>query len=179
MIATCTQTLPRVVVEQRVTRAAVTQGRNIEVQQQVVRGVVDMRKVVAQVQVGGLKGDKGDPGDAGSGGLLIYPAGETIHGLRAVRLAGGLLFHPDTAIVAHAGQVVGIATQSGAVAGSVIVRAAGTITEAAWSWSPGPVWVGSDGVLTQSPAAGWLLQVGRAVSATTIDVDVDTPFIRS
>lgn len=180
MIATCVQSLPRVLVVQTVQRAQVSQGgHSVTVTPTQVRAEVQARQTVSRVQVGGAKGDKGDPGDAGSGGLLVYPAGETIHGRRAVRVAGGLLFHPDTAVNAHATQVVGIATQSGSPSASVTVRTAGTITEASWAWSPGAVWCGADGVLTQSPATGWLLQIGRAIDATTIDVDVDTPFFRS
>lgn len=135
-------------------------------------------KPVARVVEVVSEGPQGPVGPAGSGGTLTLPIGETIHGLRAVRAAGGLLFHPDIDTPAHADQVVGIAIAS-ATSGTCNVRTEGPVTEPSWSWSPGFVFVGTDGQLTQSPGAtGWLLAVGRAINATTIDVDVDTPFMR-
>ena len=125
--------------------------------------------------------NRGDrlPGET-EGATFLVPAGETIHGHRVVRADGGALFHPEPGTAAHADQVVGIALQSGDAPAPLLVRAHGQITEASWSWAPGVIWCGADGQLTQSPpASGWLLQVARVVSPTTITVDIDTPIFRS
>ncbi|MCH3788329.1 hypothetical protein LZB33_08880, partial [Campylobacter jejuni] len=61
----------------------------------------------------------------------------------------------------------------------VAVRLAGTIEEASWTWRDGGVWCGADGALTQAPGtAGWLLCVGRALNATTLMIDFDSPIAR-
>lgn len=56
--------------------------------------------------------------------------------------------------------------------------AEGPLVEPSWGWTPGlPVFCGPDGVLTQIvPTSGlWLRQVGAAVSATEITVDLRPP----
>lgn len=126
----------------------------------------------------GIPGPPGPPGPAG-GTSAEYPVGTTIFGLRAVRADGGLLYHPDLQDVSHAMQTFGIALQS-ASAGLVLVQLSGQLTEQSWTWTPGAVYCGQDGQLTQAiPPTGWLLSIGRAVSPTTINIDIDTPFVRA
>lgn len=114
-------------------------------------------------------------------GSLKLDSGAVIHARRAVRAENGQILHPDTSDNTHAYQVVGVATTAAAVSGQdVIVRTHGTIEEATWTWTPGYIYCDDDGVLTQTiPATGWLLRVARAISPTVIDVDIDTPYIRS
>ncbi len=124
----------------------------------------------------GPEGPQGPPGPAG-GSAIEMPSGETIFGLRAVRAVGGQIFHPDQTDNEHAEQVIGIALQSGT--GTLLVQISGTLTEGSWTWTPGLVYCGADGVLTQSPpATGWLLAVGRAIAADTLEIDIDTAFYR-
>ena len=123
--------------------------------------------------------ERGTPGAPGASGIVTAIAGETIHAQRAVRVADGVLYHPDTSNTAHAPSVIGIALQSVATGEACTVRTAGTVTEPSWSWSPGFVFCGDDGQLTQAPGSGWLLVIGRAINPTTLDVDVDDPIIRS
>lgn len=127
----------------------------------------------------GVPGPQGPAGTPG-GSTVDYEAGTTIHSLRAVAVINGEIIHPDISTPGHASQVIGIATQSGLVGDTVAVQVAGTYSEASWTWAPGFVYCGDDGVLTQSPgASGWLLAIGRATSPTTISVDIDTPYMRA
>lgn len=126
----------------------------------------------------GVPGRPGPPGPAG-GTSVEYPIGTTIFGLRAVRADNGLLYHPDLQDVSHAMQTFGIALQS-ATTGLVLVQLSGQLMEQSWTWSPGAVYCGQDGQLTQViPPTGWLLSVGRAIGPTTINIDIDTPFVRA
>lgn len=65
----------------------------------------------------------------------------------------------------------------GAVAagGTAQLLAYGPIVESSWSWTPGPVYLGTSGLLTQAapaaPGAAFLAQVGYATSATRLVVD--------
>lgn len=143
--------------------------------------VVTQRPVNRVVEVGtpGPQGEPGPPGPAG-GSVISYVAGEQTFGLRAVRAEAGLVYHPDLGIVEHAKQTFGIALQSVVPGDEVQVQIGGELTEPSWTWAPGFVYCGTDGQLTQSPpAVGWLLAIGRAVSATTINIDIDTPFVRA
>lgn len=118
-------------------------------------------------------------GGSAASDVLVRPCVGAVHGHRAVMIADGAFRHPDLAQAAHADAVIGIAEQSGAAGDEIAARMRGLIRESSWSWSPGSIWCGADGVLTQAPPpTGWLLVVGRAVDATTIDVDIDTPFHR-
>lgn len=125
-------------------------------------------------------GEPGPPGPPGPPTLpLVLVAAEIIHGRRAVRAVSGQAYHPRILVDDDAEEVVGIALNSSDIGGSVQVRTVGTVTEQSWSWAPGYVYCGEEGILTQSPAhMGWLLAIGKAVNATTIDVDVDTAFFR-
>lgn len=125
----------------------------------------------------GTPGPPGPPGPATPPVVLV--AAETIHGRRAVKAVNGQAYHPSINIDDDAEQVIGIALNSSNIGGAVQVRTVGTVSEPSWTWNPGYVYVGSDGVLTQTPSAnGWLLSIGKAINATTIDVDVDTAFFR-
>lgn len=117
-------------------------------------------------------GLQGPPGET-EGAVFNVNVGEPITSGRVVRIENGLLFQVDTSVPAHGEQVIGIAAQSATVLGQpCAVRNAGNFTEAAWNWAPGLVYCGPAGEITQAPSdTGWLVQIGRVVSATTIAVD--------
>lgn len=122
--------------------------------------------------------------EAGSGDssndTVVLLAGATIHGDRAVIVENDVISHPDTSNPAHASAVIGIAEQSGSIGAFIRVRKRGQMQIAGASFEPGFVWCGASGVLTQNPVGiGWLLPVGRALDATTIDVSVEPPILRS
>jgi hypothetical protein len=174
----------RTVVVTPVQRVVEVQAPQRVIEVQAPQRVVEVQPRVRQIEIAarGLRGEMGPQGLPGEteGATFLVPAGETIHGLRVVRAEGGALFHPDLLNDAHAGQCIGIALQSGDAPAPLLVRAHGQISEASWSWSPGVVWCGADGQLTQTPSAsGWLLQVARVITPTTISVDIDDAVIRS
>lgn len=134
------------------------------------------------VVVAGFAGPRGPQGPAGGAGptTLPLPVGAVVQGLRVVRAAGGTAYPVDTAVEAHAAQVVGVALQSVTVIGTdVVVQTAGTLSDSSWAWADGVVWCGADGALTQAPAStGWLMQVGRVVSPTVLNIDIEPPIYR-
>jgi hypothetical protein len=64
-------------------------------------------------------------------------------------------------------------TTGAAASGAAVTLAYyGLVTEPSWAWSPGPLYVGVGGLLTQTPpASGYIRLVGAAVSATTVWLD--------
>ena len=99
-------------------------------------------------------------------------AAETIHGHRAVRILADGVHHASSADPSHAPGVTGIAANSATIGAAVTVRILGPLTEPSWSWTAGqPIYVGVDGVLTQTPpSAGYIREIALAVSPTKVIV---------
>ncbi|HSX21508.1 MAG TPA: hypothetical protein VLE97_01885 [Gaiellaceae bacterium] len=131
------------------------------------------------VKAGAGMGPQGAPGET-EGATFLATCGATIHGDRVVRIANDVIFEPDTSVHSDALEVVGIAMQAGSTGSQILVRTAGVVTEGSWTWSPGIVYCGNGGQLTQSPdPTGWLLPIGHAKNATTIEIDIGQPIMRS
>ncbi len=105
-------------------------------------------------------GPQGPAGTTG-GETFNVVAGTVIFGGRVVRVENGLLYHPAVTTPDHAGQVVGIAEQSGGAGASILVRSKGVFVEPGAAYTDGP------------------MVVGRVLSTTSFDVDVETAFHRA
>jgi hypothetical protein len=120
--------------------------------------------------------------DIQSGGLVplnvdvSLVAGVNLSALRAVTTdANGNAVLASNATLSDA-VVVGI-TETAATAGNAVsVRTAGIVTDAFWSWTKGPVYLGTNGQLTQTAPTGGaiVVHVGRALTTTTLQIDIDT-----
>lgn len=106
---------------------------------------------------------------------LPLTAAASLSALRAVTTtAAGLAEYADPTTLG-ARSVVGVTTNAGT---SLTVQFGGTLTDGSWNWSPGHVWCGANGVLTQTPpTSGAVCIVGRVVNATTILIELE-PTIR-
>lgn len=104
------------------------------------------------VAVSAEQGPSGPPGPPGA--TLRGTAAAVLNGHRAVAWSAGLLVHADPASPALSHSCAGIVEQAAQVGESVPIRADGVVTFSGWTWSPGPVWFGTDGVLTQTQPAG-------------------------
>lgn len=123
----------------------------------------------------GSQGPPGPPGPDG-GSALQRPAGETLSALRVVYELAGAVFALDYRDAEHIDLVVGVTLTAAAQGGAVNIQRSGTLDDAAWSWQPGPVWLGAAGALTQSPPTdGFDLLIGSAVSATRITLNIQDP----
>lgn len=114
----------------------------------------------------------GPPGPAGPvGGLVTCPAGEAIGGQRAVTIGPDGKAYRASPAGPGALAVFGL-TAGAALAGApVTIQCAGPMTEPSWTWTPGPVWLGPDGVPTQVlPLSGALVEIGTAGGATTLNI---------
>jgi hypothetical protein len=106
-------------------------------------------------------------------------AGENIGSLRILTiLSDGAAFHADYRKEDHASRVFGISMSSGVLGGRISVVTHGVLTDPAFSFTDGPVYVGPNGVLIQVPPVdGYVLQVGNALSAQSVDVDIKVPIM--
>lgn len=106
---------------------------------------------------------------------LTFIAGTNLSALRAVTSDSlGQVVYADNATFADA-QVIGVTYTSANAGSQVIVITSGLFTDAGWSWTKGPVFLGSNGQLTQTPPTGGaiLVHVGRALTATQVLIDID------
>lgn len=89
--------------------------------------------------------------------------------------------NPDLTDAADVQKIIGVTSNAAASGASVTVLTVGTLVEAGWSWSPGPIYcAGSGGALTQTaPTTGAVVQVATAISATKIQVGIRPAILRS
>lgn len=115
---------------------------------------------------------------SGSSGTTKQVATTNLGGNRVVGAVPGGVAYPDRTVAADGPLVLGI-TETSALAGQdVRVRYEGSMVEVSWAWTLGPVFVGDAGNLTQAPSAsGWIRQVGVALSATELWIDLQPAMI--
>lgn len=113
---------------------------------------------------------------------LPLVAGETLSGHRAVYTgADGLAHYASANDPASARAVLGITKNAAAEGGQVSVVIAGPVSEPSWSWTPGlPIFLGANGALTQAvPASGVVVELGSAVTPTSMNVRIQEPVFLS
>lgn len=130
------------------------------------------------VQAGATRiivGARGLPGPVGPGGspTVTATAARALSGHRALILTASGADYPDLATAGDGERIVGLSTGAAALGGTVTLQLGGEMVESSWSWTPGPVFAGDDGVLTQSPPSGaWLRQVAVAFAPTRMVIDL-------
>lgn len=99
-----------------------------------------------------------------------------ISGHRGIRAVFGGVATASASDPTHFNTLVGVSIGAAAPGAICSYIAAGPITEPSWTWAPGPVLLGIDGLLTQQePASGFLQQVGISDSPTRIIVGILPP----
>ena len=128
--------------------------------------------------VGGRQGRPGVPGAPGPDGGSAFQrtAGETISALRALYELNGQVFALDYRDADHIDLILGLSLTAADAGQPLNVQRSGVLDDNGWSWTPGRVWLGADGALTQTPPAdGFDVLIGVAVSATRITLDLTDP----
>jgi hypothetical protein len=107
----------------------------------------------------------------------ILIAAEALGGHRVVSVFDGLASYAVRAT--DYDSRLGLTTQAAAQDDQVVILFSGPIIEPSWSFTPGPVFVGDSGLLTQTiPATGPIIRIGLATSATTMVVNQHPPIMR-
>jgi hypothetical protein len=123
----------------------------------------------------GPPGVPGEPGPAG-GSAFQRTAGEITSALRVLYEQGGQVYALDYRDTAHIDLILGISLTAAAAGQPLNVQRSGVLDDAGWSWTPGRVWLGANGALTQTPPVdGFDVLIGTAVSATRITLDITDP----
>ena len=120
-------------------------------------------------------GDQGPPGPPG-GVVIQRSAGHLISALRVVYEASGLVYVLDYRDAAHIDLLVGITMTAADGGAPIAIQRAGEISDSGWAWTPGRVYLGVAGQLTQTPPeTGYSVLIGSAVSATRILLNLQDP----
>ena len=124
-----------------------------------------------------MQGPVGPTGPSGMGGSS-GTAGEALGGNRAVvGDAVNTFRYASNANPQHLGRLAGITTGAANLGGPVALLSSGPMTEPSWAWTPNlPVFLSTNGLLTQTPpVAGFLQVVGLAITATALFVNPREP----
>jgi len=108
-----------------------------------------------------------------------FTAGEPLSGQRVMRLAGiGVVRTASSDDVSQVGLVLGVSNHAADEGEAVAVTVVGPLSDAAWSFSPGPVFLGLNGALIQAPpSSGFVQQIATATTPTDIVVQRGAPII--
>lgn len=130
--------------------------------------------VIFEMAARGPTGPAGDPG-----AIITLPANGPLEGHRVVigDGAGGAAY-ADSSNPVHLGRVIGITAGAVDDGQQVMIQISQTMTDSSWTWSPGDVYLGTNGMLTQLvPAVGFEQVVGSALSPTQISISIHRPVL--
>lgn len=118
----------------------------------------------------------GKPGAAGATQVVR----QTVAGLSALVVVweneAGEVLPLDFRDAAHIDLICGLTVTASAGPGDVTVQSAGPVDDGSWNWTPGRVYLGANGALTQVPPAdGFDVLIGVAVSATRLLLNFQDP----
>lgn len=135
-----------------------------------VTGTVPTSRAVV-VPVRGPAGADGTGGAAGGPEDLV--AGHILSGHRlVVPDTGDAVVYADHDTLSDLGRPIWLTLGAAAQGAPVDLAWYGTVTESSWSWTLGPIYVGDNGLLTQTPpTSGYSRQIGAAIDSNTIWLD--------
>lgn len=138
--------------------------------------VQDLRSAAFVVLAGqpGRKGDKGEPGPAG-GAIIQKVASVPMSGHRMVApIDANQVVYADCSTLLNRINTLGLSLNAASPGGTVDVQRLGEVQHSGWAWTPGAVFLGQDGNLTQTvpPGALFSLIVGFALDPTTLFIDI-------
>ena len=126
---------------------------------------------VSEVGIG-LQGNPGPPGPAG-GAAFQRVAGVTLSAHRLVYELDGKVYPLSAWDGEHIDLLLGVTVTAAQEGGVINIQRIGAIDDDAWSWTPGRLYLGENGAITETPPEeGFCLLIGAAVSATRITLNI-------
>lgn len=167
----------QVLVEEVPTIEIVTEiGQEVVVDQQVTSEIVETPSSVIEIVEQGIQGPPGPPGESGGNNILIVSRHSPvpISALKIVYEDNNQIFVLDNKDEDNIDRLLGLTISSVSSAGSVNVQIFGVIDDSNWSFTPGKVWLGSNGAIKQDPPEdGFDVCVGKALSATRLLLNIE------
>lgn len=127
------------------------------------------------------QGPRGPPGADGAAGeaSVVREAAQALGGQRVVKaLDTGEVDYASSDQPDDGDLILGITKGAVNAHEDATVQTGGTMTDVTWTWIAGPVFCGLNGVLTQTvPTSGFVCRVAKALSASTILINVEEAII--
>lgn len=146
-----------------------------------VNTILDFMNLPSIVNLG-VATNNGEPvvfqqlGDIRPTTLLV--ATEPIGGHRIVKAVVGGCAYADSSSISDINTVIGITESAYSIGDSVQIRLSGEVTEPSWNFTIGSVYLGINGLLTQTaPTIGFIQQIGIATSSNTILINIKQPIV--
>lgn len=150
---------PVVIKNSQVSRVLIQVGRTAQVQLKSSSNIVRIVQTNALVQGGGYAD-------------VYMTASKALSGHRAVIATGSGADYPSIANDTHGNLIIGVTLSAAENGAQVAIRTQGEVVEPTWNWTLGPVFVGDNGVLSQTlPTGAWVRRIGTAISATRLIVE--------
>ena len=140
--------------------------------------VITTEVPVVELVTGGEQGPPGPSGPPGSAGAVIETrrAGVVISANTVVYERDGVIYPLSHDDAANVFAVLGLAVTSGQQGAEIAVQRGARVTDSAWSWTFGRVYLGQGGALTQSPpTTGHQVLIGFAASPDSINLSIQDP----
>jgi hypothetical protein len=138
--------------------------------------VIEGRERLEVVEVA-RQGQPGPPGTDAAEARASRVAGETLSALRGVwEDDAGAVWRLDASDAAHIALFAGITITAATAGDDVTIQRAGVLDAAGLNLTPGPVWLGTNGALTQTrPTSGFFLLLGAATAASRLILSPSLP----
>jgi hypothetical protein len=140
--------------------------------------VVVANNAEANIVAAAIQGPTGTSGGgSGSGGNTITMiANGPIGGGRVVISNGDGTVSYANPLANNYGVVVGV-TQGAANGGDpIVIQVSGDLSDSSWTWTPGYLFTGANGVLTSTvPTTGILQIIATVLQSTKINIDIKQP----
>lgn len=117
-------------------------------------------------------------GPQGTSGEIIIErlADGPIGGHRVVKITPTGCDYADSSNISDLGKVIGMTDSAFSANTNVKIFTQKEITEPSWAWTLGPVYLSTNGLLTQIiPTTGFIQQVGIALSSTKLLLSLQPP----
>jgi hypothetical protein len=102
-----------------------------------------------------------------------FIASTNISALKVIAVNNGQAYLPSSSIVGDAFRIVGVSEVSANTGSNIKAVIAGVISDSGWSWQGDrPIFLGSNGTLTQSVPSGFLKQIAEPLSSQSILINL-------
>lgn len=115
----------------------------------------------------------------GPGVVLTLPALSALGGHRIIRYEAGELVYADNTDPIDSVLAFGMTLHAASAGTLVGIITSGFVEESSWTWTPdGVIYLSVNGLMTQVvPTTGFVLPVGKAISATKMYFDIQPPIL--
>lgn len=123
------------------------------------------------------QGPQGPEGPPGANTVSVTAiADQALGGHRVIKVTPTGCDYADSSNLSDFGKVIGITDSAFSGGASVTIFSQKLITEPSWNFALGPVFLSTNGTLTQvAPTSGFIQQVGVALSPTELLINLYPP----